>query len=40
MIKVLIADDEIIVRTGIKSLINWEENGFRVVGLAAKRLWK
>lgn len=35
MIKVLIADDEIIVRAGIKSLINWEENGFRVVGLAA-----
>lgn len=34
MIKVLIADDEIIVRAGIKSLINWEENGFRVVGLA------
>lgn len=35
MIKILIADDEIIVRAGIKSLINWEENGFRVVGLAA-----
>ncbi|NLY18745.1 MAG: response regulator [Clostridiaceae bacterium] len=35
MIKVLIADDEIIARAGIKSLVNWEENGFRVVGLAA-----
>lgn len=32
MTKVLIVDDEMLVRIGIKSLINWEENGFRLVG--------
>lgn len=34
MIKVLIADDETLVRAGIKAVIPWEENGFEVVGEA------
>ena len=34
MIKVLIVDDEILIRVGIKSCIDWESNGFEVVGLA------
>jgi two-component system, response regulator YesN len=34
MIKVLIVDDEVLVRIGIKSLIDWEENGFLLVGEA------
>jgi two-component system, response regulator YesN len=34
MKKVLIVDDEILVRVGLKSAINWEENGYMVVGEA------
>lgn len=34
MKKVLIADDELLVRVGLKSTIPWEENGFSVVGEA------
>lgn len=34
MIKVLIADDEILVRAGLKAVLPWEENGFNVVGEA------
>lgn len=34
MKKVLIADDELLVRVGLKSTIPWEENGFMVVGEA------
>ncbi|GGH10492.1 response regulator transcription factor [Paenibacillus segetis] len=34
MIKVLIVDDEMISRIGIKSLIPWKEQGFTVVGEA------
>lgn len=34
MKKVLIADDELLVRVGLKSTINWKENGFVVVGEA------
>lgn len=34
MIKVLIVDDEMISRIGIKSLISWKEEGFTVVGEA------
>lgn len=32
---VLIVDDEPIIRIGLKSLVDWEENGFRLVGEAA-----
>lgn len=34
MKKVLIADDELLVRIGLKSTVPWEENGFVVVGEA------
>lgn len=34
MIKVLIVDDEMLIRVGIKSCIDWEANGFEVVGFA------
>lgn len=34
MKKILIADDEILVRVGLKSALDWEENGFIVVGEA------
>ncbi|MBP2000076.1 two-component system response regulator YesN [Paenibacillus shirakamiensis] len=34
MYKVMIVDDEMLARVGIKSLIRWEENGFTVVGEA------
>lgn len=34
MLKVLIVDDEILIRVGVKSCLDWEENGFEVVGLA------
>lgn len=34
MKKVLIADDELLVRIGLKTTIPWEENGFLVVGEA------
>ena len=34
MKKVLIADDEFLVRLGLKTTINWEENGFLIVGEA------
>lgn len=35
MLKVLLVDDEIIVRLGIKSVIEWENHGFQYVGDAA-----
>ncbi len=34
MIKVLIADDELVVRIGLKTTIDWEANGFTIVGEA------
>lgn len=34
MYKILVVDDELLVRTGIKSLIKWEEHGFEIVGEA------
>lgn len=34
MIKVLIIDDEPLVRMGMKSIIAWEEHGYRIVGEA------
>jgi len=35
MLKVVIVDDEMLVRVGLKSTIHWEENGFIIVGEAA-----
>ena len=32
MYKVLIVDDEILARAGIKALIDWEKYGFSVIG--------
>jgi two-component system response regulator YesN len=34
MKKIIIADDELLVRVGLKSTINWQENGFIIVGEA------
>lgn len=35
MIKVLIADDEYIMRQGLKYMINWEDEGYEIVGEAS-----
>lgn len=35
MIKVLIVDDEFIMRQGLKYMINWENEGYEIVGEAA-----
>ncbi len=35
MINVLIADDELLMRIGLKSMINWEQQGFQIIGEAA-----
>jgi len=35
MIRILLVDDELLVRTGLKLLIDWEAEGFVVVGEAA-----
>ena len=32
MIKILIADDEPLVRAGIKAVIPWNDHGFDVIG--------
>ena len=34
VIKILIVDDELLVRVGLKSTLNWEEHGFLLVGEA------
>lgn len=34
MIKVLIVDDEYIMRQGLKYMIDWEQEGFEIVGEA------
>lgn len=34
MIKVLIVDDEYIMRRGLKYMIDWEQEGFEIVGEA------
>ena len=36
--RILIADDDTMVRIGLKTVINWEENGFVLVGEAANGL--
>ncbi|MFH5182443.1 response regulator [Paenibacillus sp. TAB 01] len=38
MIRVLIADDEILVRVGLKTIIPWEQHGFELIGEAANGL--
>ncbi len=35
MINVLLVDDEPYIRQGLRILVNWEENGYRIVGEAA-----
>lgn len=35
MIKVLLVEDEILVRVGIKSIVDWEEHGYTVIGEAS-----
>ena len=35
MRKLLIVDDEFIVRMGIKSIVNWEDFGYHIAGEAA-----
>jgi len=35
MLKVLIVDDELLVRIGLKTIIPWEDNGFYIVGDAS-----
>ncbi len=35
MYRVVIVDDEAIVRIGLKSMINWEKHGFQIVGEAS-----
>ena len=35
MLKVLIVDDEVFVRGGLRTMINWTDHGFKVVGDAA-----
>lgn len=36
--RILIADDDTMVHIGLKTVINWEENGFVLVGEAANGL--
>lgn len=33
--KIIIVDDEILIRQGIKHYINWEQEGFQIVGEAS-----
>lgn len=35
MYKVLVVDDEILVRQGIKHILNWEQSGYQIVGEAS-----
>jgi two-component system response regulator YesN len=34
LLRVLVADDEILARSGIKSLLSWEKYGFQIIGEA------
>ena len=38
MVKVLIVDDEYIMRQGLKYMIDWEKEGFEIVGEASNGL--
>ena len=33
--KIMIVDDEILVRVGVKSIVDWEKHGYQVVAEAA-----
>ncbi|WP_141503870.1 response regulator [Paenibacillus luteus] len=35
MLKLIIVDDELLMRIGLRSLIHWEEHGFQIVGEAS-----
>ena len=35
MRRLMIVDDEVLIRIGMKSLINWEEHGYTVIGEAS-----
>lgn len=35
MLKVLIVDDEVLVRAGLRTMVNWSDQGFEVIGDAA-----
>lgn len=35
MMNVIVVDDELLMRIGLKSMINWEEHGFQIIGEAA-----
>lgn len=35
MIRVLVVDDELVVRIGIKSIVDWNSHGFQIIGEAA-----
>lgn len=35
MYKILIVDDEVLVRVGIKSMLNWEDSGYTIIGEAS-----
>ena len=39
MIRVLIVDDEYIMRQGLKYMIHWEQEGYEIVGEATME-WK
>ncbi|OIA99697.1 DNA-binding response regulator [Paenibacillus sp. LC231] len=38
LFKIMIVDDEILVRQGIKHLLNWEQEGYQIVGEASNGL--
>lgn len=39
---VIIADDELLMRIGLKSMIDWEEQGFQIIGRlrTARKRWR
>ena len=39
MIKVVLVEDEIVMREGIKNTISWEKEGFQFVGRPATGNW-
>ena len=38
LFKIMIVDDEMLVRQGIKHLLNWEQEGYQIVGEASNGL--
>ena len=42
MLKVIVVDDEMLIRVGVKSCIEWEKHGFEIVAKQPRmacRLW-